>query len=132
MQVWVGEPWAKGMALQMIDGNERTSDRMGERLARHQPHHHPANQPWAGGCSNGIHIRQRHARLGQRLFHQRRHHLHMRARRDFGDDATKGPMMRLLRCQTMRQNLTIAGDQRGCCFIAAGFKAKNECHCPSL
>ena len=65
------------MSFQMVDRIKRLACCFCDGLARHQAHQQAADQPGAGGSSNGIDVGKGHARLLQRFFHERIQRLDM-------------------------------------------------------
>lgn len=124
----IDESRRQRMPFEMVDRDQRLVGGMGERLAGHQPHHDPANEAWSGGRGDGIDVSKRNPRIGQHSGNNWRKPINVRARRDFGHDTPERAMLGLLACDAVRQNPPIAIDKRGCGFVAARFKAKDEKH----
>jgi hypothetical protein len=110
----------------MVHRDQRLARGVCERLAGDQPDHHPTDQPRPRGRGDRIDIGQRQLRIGQGRDDQRLQCLDMRARGDLGDYAAERRVRRFLPQQPMRQDLTVAGDERGGSFVAGGFDAEND------
>jgi hypothetical protein len=107
------------VTLQMIDRDQRFARGYAERLGRHQPHHHPADQPRPGSNRNRIDIGQRDTGGGQRFSHQRAQPLDMGAGGNFRHHPAIRRMLGNLACNDVGKDMFIARHHGGGGFIAA-------------
>jgi len=124
----VSEANRERMSLEMIHRDQRTCDRSGDRLARHQTDHDTADQ--AGPCcrSDPRQISERHLRLVHRLFDDAVEILHVGARRDLRDHAPVGSMLVELRQDDIREDFALAVDHGGGRLITTRFDSQYD-HC---
>ena len=115
----------------MVDREQRLAGGKGQRLAGHQPDHHPADQPRPRRCRHRIDIGEPHPGLGQHVRHHRRQPVDMGARRQFGHDAAEGAMRFVLRRDALARDAAVTVHQRHGGFIAGRFDTKDE-HAPPL
>ena len=130
-QVGKGEPrireaGRKRVAFQMVDRQQRLARRHRERLGAHQPDHHPADQPGAGGGGDGVEVIELHTRLGHYFGDHRRKAFGMGARGDLGYDAAIGRVFGLLTGDRLRDDCPVTAHQRDRGLVAARLDAQNE------
>ena len=71
----------------MVDAVDRLVRSPGQRLGAGHAHGQATGQSGTGGHGDGVHIRQRHVRVGERLGHAWHEGLGVRTGGDFGDHA---------------------------------------------
>ena len=128
LQRRIGQPRRQGVALKVIDRDQRLAACHRQRLGGDQADHNPADQSRPGRGGNGIDIGEGQPGIGQRAGDQRCQQLRMGARGDFGNDPAIGAVRVVLRGDALRQDHAFAGDQRSGGFVARRFNAQNECH----
>ena len=122
------EAGGEGVALQMVHRNERNAGGLRDRLAGHQPHQHPADQPRPGGRRHAVQRVISDARLGHGLRHHSVRQLRMCPRGNFRHHAEIGRMLLQLRAdhvgQQCRAAILKAQHRRGG-LVAGGFDAED-------
>ena len=88
----------------MIDRDEGLVVREGQRLGRHDAHHHAADQPRPAGRGDGVEIGQPDTRFVERLGDQPVDALEMRPRGDLRHHAAETPMLGELAVDCIGQN----------------------------
>ena len=118
------------MPLQMVDRDQRLARGHRQRLGRHQPDHHPADQPRPGGRGNGIDIIQRQPRISQRSGDQGRQPHRMGARGNLRHNPAIGRVLGVLRGDPLGKNpppdTSVIGHQRRRRLVARGFDTQNQ------
>ena len=89
----VGEARRQGMALEVVDGEQRLAGDERQRLGGGQPDQDAADQPRTGGRGDAVEIGEAQGRPVHGAPDQPVDHLHMRPRGDLGNDAAIGGVL---------------------------------------
>ena len=114
------------MRFKVIDGDKGFALRGGNRLARHHPDHHPADQAGARGGGDAVEIVERHAGILHRRLDQRIDMIEMRPRRNLRYYAAKGAMLLELAQHDIGPDGPVAVHDRGGGLVATGFDAEDK------
>ena len=110
----------------MVDGDQRLAGGEAQPLAGEQRHHHPADQPRAGGSGDGVDLADGDVGLGQHLADEAGQDLDMGAGGDLRNDPAERAMRLVLADDRLGEDLAIAGDQRRGAVVAGGFEAEDR------
>ena len=122
----VGQPRGQRVAFQVIDGQEGQPARKGDRLARHDAHHHPADQPGPAGRRDAVEIAVADAGALHRRRDQAVQRVQMAARRDLGHDAAIGAVLVELAQHQVGMHRAVVADHRGRGLVAGGLDSQNK------
>ena len=117
------------MALQMVHRNERNASRLSHRLAGHQPHQHPADQPRPGSRRHAVELSIRNPRRIHRRRHRRVRQLCMCPRRNLRHHAQIRRMLLQLRSDNVgeqRHFPVLKPQDSSSGLVAGGFDAKDS------
>lgn len=114
------------VAFEVIDGNERFSEPLGENLAVGHTHEQRANQPGAFRHGDRIHVAKGDAGLLNRFAHNGHDLPKMLARGNLRNDPAVLAVNSHLRCDNVRKNAATIGDNRGGRFVAGRFDSEDE------
>ncbi len=128
-EVRIGQPRAKRVTLEMIDGDQRLAGREREALAGKKRDHDAADQAGPGGGGDSIDIANRNAGLAEDVADQRRQNLDVRAGGDFGNNAAIRLMSRSLADDFLGKDVPIRRDKRRGAVVARGFQSEDHSHC---
>ena len=112
----------------MVDRQQGLVGGHGQRLARHQPNHHPADQPRPGGGGNRVDLIQPQPGVGQRRFDKWGQPLGVGARGNLGHHPAIGAMFGILAGDPLGEHGAVFTHQRGGGFIARAFYSQHYPH----
>ena len=128
VDAFVGKAGAQSMAFEVVYRDEGNVGGHCQCLRADQADHDPPDEARPGGGGNRIAIRQRDIGIGEHAVDHRSKPFGMGARGNFRHDAAERRMFRILRCDALRHDATIAVDECDCGFVARTFYAENQCH----
>jgi hydroxymethylbilane synthase len=124
-----GQPRGEGMALEMIDRNERQAGRQSDGLGRAHANEHARKQPRSGGCCDAVEIRNPALCLRESTGDQSVQVGNMGPGGNFGNDATVRRMLGQLREHAIGQDAAAAyrgaADNGGGSLVAGGLDTEN-------